>query len=260
MERENICKLIPSEMEERLKITCYVLETDLSVMQKDTQLLHHRALLMAEGQGTLLIGGESYILHSGTLVFCFEGERITAQCEEGSRYLYVDFGGIRANELFSRFDISSSTRYYEDMDGLIPLWHESLSRASALTIDLAAESILLYTFSRLFGNLSEQSSLMSRIIKYSEAHFSDPALSLSVLAEKFGYNAKYISHLFKEKRGIGYTEYLRSLRLKYAVSLLEHGLDSVKNVALLSGFSDPFYFSSVFKKTLGVSPKDYGKK
>jgi AraC-like DNA-binding protein len=60
--------------------------------------------------------------------------------------------------------------------------------------------------------------------------------------------------------GIGYAEYLRNLRIKYAVSLFDHGIDSVKNVALLSGFSDPLYFSTVFKTVVGLSPKEYLKK
>jgi len=59
---------------------------------------------------------------------------------------------------------------------------------------------------------------------------------------------------------VGYTEYLRNIRLKYAVSLLNHGIESVKNIAFLSGFSDPLYFSNVFKKAFGMSPKDYRKK
>ena len=59
--------------------------------------------------------------------------------------------------------------------------------------------------------------------------------------------------------GVGYTEYLRTYRIKYAVSLFEHGIDSVKNVALLSGFTDPLYFSTVFKKHIGSSPKNYIK-
>ena len=46
-------------------------------------------------------------------------------------------------------------------------------------------------------------------------------------------------------------------RVKFAVSLFDHGIDSVKNVAALSGFSDPLYFSSVFKKSIGCSPSDY---
>jgi AraC-like DNA-binding protein len=50
---------------------------------------------------------------------------------------------------------------------------------------------------------------------------------------------------------------LRALRIKYAVSLFDRGLDAVKNVAVLSGFSDPLYFSNVFKRTVGMSPKEY---
>jgi AraC-like DNA-binding protein len=58
---------------------------------------------------------------------------------------------------------------------------------------------------------------------------------------------------------MNYSEYLRSVRLKYAITLLDHGIDSVKNVALLSGFSDPLYFSKVFKDSIGISPKGYIK-
>ena len=145
-------------------------------------------------------------------------------------------------------------------DGLIPIWHESLSRASEETIDLAAESMLLYTFSRLVSEAGEQNAVINRVIAFSEKRFTDPALSLATLAEELGYNAKYLSHLFKERMGLGYAEYLRSLRVKFAVSLFDHGIDSVKNVAALSGFSDPLYFSTVFKKTVGVSPKEYKTK
>ena len=56
---------------------------------------------------------------------------------------------------------------------------------------------------------------------------------------------------------MSYSEYLRNYRINYAVSLLNHGIDSVKNIAFLSGFSDPLYFSNVFKKVMGISPKDY---
>lgn len=95
------------------------------------------------------------------------------------------------------------------------------------------------------------------MLEITEEQFNDPGLSIASLAETLGYNAKYLSHTFKDKMGIGYTEYLRNLRIKYAISLLDHGIDSVKNVALLSGFTDPLYFSTVFKKSVGVSPKEY---
>ena len=83
---------------------------------------------------------------------------------------------------------------------------------------------------------------------------------LSTVAERLGYSSKYLSHIFKKQMGMGYTEYLQTYRIRYAVSLFEHGLDSIKNVALLSGFTDPLYFSTVFKKQFGVSPASYIQK
>ena len=94
----------------------------------------------------------------------------------------------------------------------------------------------------------------------SEEQLTDSDLSIAKIAENLGYNSKYLSHFFKEKTGITYSEYLRTLRINYAVSLFEHGIDSVKSVALLSGFTDPLYFSTVFKKSIGVSPKDYKRR
>ena len=115
----------------------------------------------------------------------------------------------------------------------------------------------LYTLSRFSNAAVERDGAVSRIVEYIEKNFSSAAFSVSEMASDLGYNVKYISHLFKSEKGMGINEYLRNLRINHAVFLFDHGIDSVKNVALLSGFSDPLYFSSVFKKQIGVSPKEY---
>ena len=217
----------------------------------------HRMLLPIQGEGTLVFDGERIPFAAGVLVFCFAGESFCAECSDGSAYMYISFGGGRAEELFRRFAVNKQNRAFDGFDGLIPLWKESLSRASEQNIDLASESVLLYTFSRLNSQVSHGSELIRKIMEITEDSFTDPGLSLSSLADMLAYNPKYISHVFKQKTGMSYSEYLRDMRIKHAVSLLDYGLDSVKNVALLSGFSDPLYFSSVFKKNIGVSPKEY---
>ena len=153
--------------------------------------------------------------------------------------------------------MTSVNRCFKGFDGLIPLWTESLCRASEQSVDLAGESMLLYAFSRLSGDNSEQNSIVNQMIELTEEHFTDPELSLSAIADELGYNRKYLSHVFKEKMNMGYSEYLRTIRIKYAVSLFNHGIDSVKNIAFLSGYKDPLYFSNVFKEKTGISPKDY---
>jgi two-component system response regulator YesN len=220
-------------------------------------MVTHRAVLAVSGEGMFVLDGHPLPFRSGTLLFVFQGERFHIESEGELTYLYIGFEGGRAEELLRRFDLRRTNRYFDGFDGLIPLWCESLSRASEQTVDLAAESVLLYTFSRLAGTVKERSEVVERMLALTEERFTDPDLSLSSLAEELSYNAKYLSHLFKEKLGTSYSDYLRTLRIKYAVSLFDHGIESVKNVALLSGFSDPLYFSTIFKRHTGRSPSDY---
>ena len=140
---------------------------------------------------------------------------------------------------------------------MIPMWRESILRASESSIDLAAESALLYALSRFSSEEREKGDVVNKAVTYINENFTESDLSLAELAEELGYNSKYLSHIFKEKIGMSFSEYLRTVRIKHAVMLFDHGLDSVKNVALLSGFSDPLYFSSVFKNAVGISPKEY---
>ena len=257
MLQKNICKFTNPTFPDTLALSCFVLEANEEIMTKPQVLTSDRIILITGGKGVLDFDGICTEFSAGNLFFGFTGELIQVKEPQNASYIYIGFGGSRASELFRRFNINKASRCFDGFDGLIPMWKESLSRASEQTIDLAAESILLYTFSRLTGAMNEKNGLLGRMIEITEEHFKDPELSLSEVAKMLSYNPKYISHLFKEKMKVSYSEYLRSMRIKYAITLFDHGIDSVKNVALLSGFTDPLYFSSVFKKQIGVSPKEY---
>ncbi|MBE6644502.1 MAG: helix-turn-helix transcriptional regulator [Ruminococcaceae bacterium] len=259
MKSKNICKFPAVPIAKELVTSCFVLEMNEETIGLPNTVRSNRVILVTQGEGKIFFDSLELPYSSGHLFFAFKGERIKAEARMQTSYMYIEFDGSRADELLRRFDIKHSNRCFEGFDGLIPLWSESLSRASEQTIDLASESILLYTFSRLSTGMSKDDGLVNRILEISEERFRDVDLSLSAVAEMLSYNPKYLSHVFKKKMGVGYSEYLRSLRIKYAISLFDHGLDSVKNVSILSGFSDPLYFSSVFKKDVGVSPSEYKK-
>lgn len=260
MQNKNICKFISDFQYNNLSTICFIKESNPDVMKNKTKLNNQRIILVIQGKGIFQFNEIEIPFQSGSLVFGFDDESFLTKCFEPCEYMYISFEGSRANELFHRFNINKNCRNFDGFEGLIPLWLESLSGASEQVIDLAAESILLYTFSRLSLNINQQNNLISRVLAISEEQFVNSELSITKIAEKLGYNSKYLSHHFKEKMGVTYSEYLKSLRIKYAVSLFEHGIDSVKNVALLSGFADPLYFSNVFKKCIGVSPTDYKNK
>ncbi|MBE6559515.1 MAG: helix-turn-helix transcriptional regulator [Ruminococcaceae bacterium] len=255
----NICKFIDARAEDVLTVSCFVLESNQEIIRNTWTLKKHRMILVTQGDGEFLLESRTVPYSPGTLVFGFECESCRAQTQQETAYMYIDFSGVRSGELFRRFGITPQNRVFTGFAGLIPMWNESLASASGQNVDLAAESMLLYTFSRLSVKNPLQNDLLTRIVEISEENFSDPMLTITSVAQELSYNSKYLSHLFKQKMGMNYSDYIRTLRIKYAVALFERGIDSVKNVAFLSGFTDPLYFSSVFRKCIGVSPREFKK-
>ena len=257
MKNYNVCKLPLSYVSCELSISCFVLETNPQTMLKKVTLAQNRMILVEQGEGEFWLDGVAHPFSAGTLIFGFEGESFVLSHGDGVRYLYIDFSGTRSASLFHRFGIYPHARKKEKCHALIPLCKDCLLSTPQENIDMAAESILLYVFSRLSANSMPQNDTVQRILEITEENFQNPALSIAYIADRIGYSAKYLSHFFKQKMNVTYSEYLRSYRFKYAISLFELGISSVKNVALLSGFSDPLYFSSAFKKAIGISPKEF---
>ena len=257
MNRQNICKFYTPSQSDPILIHCFVLESKPEEISQIGTLPHNRMLLVTEGQGVLSVNSAPMPFRTGDLLFGFLGDRIEILDHVDTTLMYVDFSGNRAENLLRRFGINGNNRRFEGFGGIIPFWKESLLRASPETIDLAAESVLLHTLSRMKSEKPSQNEIISAVLQITENNFNDHELSIVSIGEELSYHPKYLSHLFKKEMGVGFSEYLRDKRINYARTLLDHGLDSIKNVSLLSGFNDPLYFSNVFKKVTGISPKQY---
>lgn len=257
MRGQNVCKFYTSSLSEAISIHCFVYETDSSVMQRVNTLQNSRMILITQGNGTVILNGKALCADIGSLIFAFPNETLSFSEGASVAYMYVDFSGMRAETLLQRFGINHENRYFVGFGGMIPFWKENLLRASPETVDLAAESVLLHTLSRMKREKPTQNETISSILQIIENRFSDHSLSIISVGEELSYHPKYLSHLFKKEMGVGFSEYLRDKRINYARTLFDHGIDSIKNVALLSGFNDPLYFSSVFKKVTGDSPSQY---
>lgn len=82
-------------------------------------------------------------------------------------------------------------------------------------------------------------------------------LSLEAIAKEVGISPYYLSKLFKESEGVNYIDYVTKLRINYAKERLSGSDRSVKEVCYESGYSDPNYFSRIFKKWVGVTPTEF---
>lgn len=103
-------------------------------------------------------------------------------------------------------------------------------------------------------NLYDSDGICQDISNYLNQHFTEE-LSLSQLACALGYSKYHISHIFREKFGCSYSDYLKRLRAEHAMGLLTHSALSMTEVCFASGFSSLRSFYRAFHEVYGASPK-----
>ena len=103
---------------------------------------------------------------------------------------------------------------------------------------------------------SEKIGLARQFIK---DNYSDPELTLADTAEHIHVSVPYLSKKFKEETGDSFQNYLQRLRLSKAMAMLKDEEIMIWEIASECGYSSQHYFSTAFKKELGMSPADYRK-
>ena len=82
-------------------------------------------------------------------------------------------------------------------------------------------------------------------------------LSLEEVAENVHVSPYYLSHLFREKLGVTFVEYVTGVRMEMAKNYLRHTRLPIAAIAEKLGYDDAGYFGKVFRKYTGVTPKNY---
>lgn len=106
---------------------------------------------------------------------------------------------------------------------------------------------------------TREESLVTRITRYIRQHYY-MNLTTEELCARYHCSRSHFSHTFKKETGKSFREYLTDLRLTQAKHLLRYSTIHVSEIAFSVGFSDPNYFSNVFRQIEGISPIEYRKR
>lgn len=98
--------------------------------------------------------------------------------------------------------------------------------------------------------------LTKRAREYIKANYSK-SITLEDVAREINISPQYLSKLFKEETGENFIDYLTGIRIRIAKNLLESNELSIKEICYSTGYSDPNYFSRIFKKIVGATPTEY---
>ncbi|GHI00572.1 response regulator transcription factor [Neobacillus kokaensis] len=108
-----------------------------------------------------------------------------------------------------------------------------------------------------YERLGRYSEPIVNALKIIHQEYSEK-LTLNYLASKIHINSAYLSRKFNEEVGMGFSEYLNDFRLKEAQKMLiDFPNLSISSISERCGFNSQHYFSQIFRKVTGLSPRDY---
>lgn len=268
MDEMNVCRFVPvHNTSEWVHIINFVYETTFrgrSINKLDTC---YKMIYVTDGKCTLSCRGIQQAVSRGDIFFTFPSIPYTLSADEDFRFIYISFIGVQANRIIEQLHITPTKSAFSGYGGLQPMWTEAVMDCDRLP-DLAAQGVLFYTFSRIGcdtlrqngrTDMTETAAKMQMVKEYIDDHFSDSTLSLEGISQEFSYNKKYLSSTFKQHFKVGIREYLTTVRINHACVLMEQKHTSVKDIAYLCGFSEQMYFSRVFRKKMGMSPREHMK-
>lgn len=111
--------------------------------------------------------------------------------------------------------------------------------------------------SRQAAKTQRRSELVDRVVAYMQENYGEVSLSLQHLAELVSVHPNYLTQTFRKHTGLSCIQYLTRMRMEKAKELLQHNELKIYEIAERVGYENPLYFSSYFKKWVGVHPTGY---
>lgn len=130
----------------------------------------------------------------------------------------------------------NETAYFEELKKKIDSWFDLLSESAVPQM---------------------KDSIVPRVMEYISENCFDSELNVSVVSEKLGINASYLSNSFHSQTGIRLTDFIHQQRLKKVKQLLRETDLTMAQIAKATGYYNAIAMSRVFKRYEGITPSAY---
>ena len=250
---------------------CQHLFKDIRAFRPNGRRDYH-ILYITEGICYLTLSEEEIAVPAGSAIFFFPGEkqdyRFSAAVKSTS--LYLHFSGELPKELFGEIERGERRVFFVGKsETLEELWRK-LEKEYTLALPYSHEvsrgyllSILSLLLRRIALSSDETSAASTekilRVCRHMQNTLADD-LPISVFAKLCHLSESRFTHLFREIIGKSPISYLTEARIQRAKELLEYSSLPIAEVGAAVGYSNPYYFSRIFKRHTALSPSEYRKK
>lgn len=111
-----------------------------------------------------------------------------------------------------------------------------------------------------FKDTAPENEFLSKVVAIIEHNLADPEFDVAQLSRELGMSRVHLYRTFKSFVGHSPSDFIKDFRLQRGVDILLQKKYNVNEIAYMTGFNDPKYFTSNFKKKYGMTPTEYLKK
>lgn len=169
----------------------------------------------------------------------------------GIRSAYIDFISI-AKSICQEQSIS----FADGLSGVKFSYDTLMQIATIRNVEDYICDIYDAIIETLSGTGERYSYTIRQCLSFISEHYAD-AISLDSMANSVNISKSYLSMLFKQEMGVNFVAYLTQYRIQQAKELLANSSMKIYEIADKVGFSSPYYFSKIFKETVGQTCKEY---
>ncbi|WP_138493381.1 AraC family transcriptional regulator [Paenibacillus pinistramenti] len=226
----------------------------------------------AEGEGRVSIDGVQHVLGSRQLIVIPADTPHSYWAESAAPWTiyWFHFNGEQAGSYAALLGGRPGplTLSPQDSEKFIALFHQCFDLLSTGEYSVSRQILAMQTAAYAISSLgllvdrAEEDRQMQYIHK--AIHLMnlrlEQTLTLDEIAQYTQISKQHLNHLFKSEVGFAPVDYYLRLKMRRAGQLLDLTTLSVKEVCHSLGFKDPYYFSRLFHKIIGMSPTDYRNK
>lgn len=253
----------------RLSVSCGGLDDGTSDDSSERGRPPYMLEFVAQGEGTLVVAGESHRLMAGMVVVHGPDTpcHVVSGPEARSAKYFVGFSGCEAAAVLEEHGLLPGTVVASQSPSRILRLFEELIRTGCgdsvfreRLVALMLEQLILVVAETAIQEPSTGAAFLSylRCRQHIEANWSR-IVTLEQLGGECGLDPAYVCRLFRRFDQLTPYQYLLRQKVNYAARRLRESEGSIKEIAKDLGFADPFHFSRVFRKVMGIPPGRYSR-